>query len=348
MRIPSHKQVYIELGTSVFIGTLIAVLLDPQSFTSWEGIGRVWPSWLISVLYAFALGYGNTYLDHYLDRIIPWIDQPLKRLVVGILAMFTYSSVVILAILFVFIKIIFEPRCECNVPWSSYLDNMYLPLIITVGMTTFLTSRGFLLDWRQAAIETEQLKRAHIASQYESLKNQINPHFLFNSLNALTNLVYEDQDQAALFIRKLAEVYRYVLDTQDKEVVSLSDELAAVRSFVFLHKIRFEDNLQVDIQISEDENLMLPPLSLQMLVENAIKHNEISTEYPLHIWIVREGEHIAVKNNLQRKNAKEYSSGLGLQNIKSRYGHLSQLTVEIMEDLQSFTVKLPLLKLSVS
>ncbi len=251
MRTPFYRKVYAILGFSVLIGTLISVLFNAKRFTSWEGIKEVWPDWLISILYTFALSEGNGYLDAYLDRFVRWVDQPVKRLVISIIAMFTYSSLAVLVILFVFIKLIIEPRCDCIVPWSSYLNNLLIPLIITLVFTTIFNSRKFLLEWRRSAIEAERLKNEHLASQYQSLKDQVNPHFLFNSLNTLTYLVYEDQDQAAQFIKKLSEVYRYVLDTRDREVVTLREELVFVRSYVFLQKIRFEESLQIQLEVAE-------------------------------------------------------------------------------------------------
>jgi LytS/YehU family sensor histidine kinase len=208
-----------------------------------------------------------------------------------------------------------------------------------------------LLSWRQAAINAEKLKTESIASRYESLKNQVNPHFLFNSLNALSNLVYEDQELAIKFIRKLSEVYRYVLDTRNQEVVKLSDELAFLDSYIFLQKIRYEDNLKININLPRHTEAMIPPLSLQMLVENAIKHNIVSEDEPLHIDLFMEDDdYIVVRNNLQKKNIGEVppggaSPGIGLANIKSRYETLTQKAVEVGSTPHDFLVKIPVLKL---
>lgn len=342
----NYRKVAKELGANLALATLIVFSLAPERFFSANGFEEVVNDVFFSFILCLGLGYGNNFLNDILDKRYSWIYFPVKRLLYSVMVLL-YSFAFSLATVYIFVNIRYSENSH-NITLGEYISYTYIPLGIAIVITAFLTSRGFLMSWRQAVIESEQLKRAHIAAQYESLKNQINPHFLFNSLNALTQLVYEDQDQAALFIRKLAEVYRYVLDTQDKEVVALREELAFVRSCVFLHKIRFEDNLQVEVQLPEDEYLMLPPLSLQMLLENAIKHNEISSEHPLHISISLENEHIIVRNNVQKKANKEHSSGLGLQNIRLRYEHLSSLSIEIFEDLQSFTVKLPLLKFSTS
>ena len=345
MRTPFYKKVYSILGFSVLIVTLIFIVLDGEHFTSWEGIKEVWPSWLISILYTFTLSEGNGYLDNYLDRFVRWVDQPVKRLVISIVAMFVYSSLVILAILFIFIKLVFEPRCNCTIPWSNYQDNLLLPLVITVVATTIFNSRKFLLEWRRSAIEAERLKNEYLASQYQSLKDQVNPHFLFNSLNTLTYLVYEDQDQAAQFIKKLSEVYRYVLDTREQEVVALSEELTFARSYIFLQKIRFEESLQVQLAVPDASSHHLPPLALQLLLENAIKHNELSGECPLQITIcIEDDTRLVVKNNVQPKEIREASSGIGLNNIRARYAYLTEEEVVVTDDGQHFTVELPLLR----
>ena len=345
MRTPFYQKVYSILGFSVLIGTLISVAIDGKQFTSWEGIQQIWPSWIISILYTFTLSEGNAYLDTYLDRFVRWVDQPAKRLAVSVVAMFTYSSLVILAILLIFAKLVFEPQCDCTIPWSNYIDNLLLPLGITVVATTIFNSRKFLLEWRRSAIEAERLKSEYLASQYQSLKDQVNPHFLFNSLNTLTYLVYEDQDQAAQFIKKLSEVYRYVLDTREREVVALNEELAFTQSYIFLQKIRFEESLQVHLAVSDVSLYRLPPLALQMLLENAVKHNELSEEHPLQITISTEGNaRLIVKNNVQPKEIREASSGIGLDNIRARYAYLTEEEVMVTNDGQHFTVKLPLLR----
>ena len=162
------------------------------------------------------------------------------------------------------------------------------------------------------------------------------------TLDALIAPVYTD---AQKYLEQLSDVYRYVLDNQKKEVVALSEELKFVEAYTFLQKIRFEDNLQIDIQAPNQEMMVLP-LSLQMLVENAIKHNIISDDQPLQIRIYQEGENmLVIENNLQPKISHEYSSGLGLKNIQSRYAHLSGQEVEIQNGSGKFIVRLPLLVL---
>lgn len=203
--------------------------------------------------------------------------------------------------------------------------------------------REFLLQWRKSAVDAERYQKESMTATYESLKSQVNPHFLFNSLNALTNLVYEDQDKAAKFIKQLSEVYRYVLDTRDKELVPIGEELRFLESYTYLQHIRFGDKLRIDNTLTTAQS-MVAPLALQMLVENAVKHNEISQDKPLTIRLYSDANFLIVENTLQRKlNSGEASSGMGLDNIVKRYQFLSNQNVLINEDADNFTVKIPII-----
>ncbi|HMQ01189.1 MAG TPA: histidine kinase, partial [Cyclobacteriaceae bacterium] len=211
-------------------------------------------------------------------------------------------------------------------------------------VSSIITASEFFKAWRELAINAEKLKRESLASKYESLKSQVNPHFLFNSLNALSNLVYEDQDMAVKFIKQLSEVYRYVLDTRTKELVTLQEELEFLNAYLFLQNIRFGSNLKINNRLKNSENFV-PPLVLQLLIENAIKHNIISSEQPLEIELLVEGDFLIVSNNLQKRDVmREESSGFGLDSIKQRYEYLSGKQVEVIEQDGKYMVKLPLIK----
>ncbi len=331
------------LALNLLLAILIVFFLCPSCFFSLHRVYEIWDDILYSYLLCLVLGIGNEYINNALDQKISWIREPVKRLLLNIIAMVAYSFFASLILVYLFINLVFTLNPE-DITWQQYIGYTYVPIGITVVIATFLTSRGFLLSWREAAIETEKLKTENITSRYESLKNQVNPHFLFNSLNTLSSLVYEDPDMAAQFVRKLADVYRYVLDTRNQEVVSLAEERAFVISYIFLQKIRYENNLQVTINLPDDSHMMIPPLSLQMLLENAMKHNEISDEKPLHIDLYLENdEYIVVRNSLQRKNTMEKLSGVGLNNIQWRYEYLTKKTVKIWADTDEFVVKLPVL-----
>jgi hypothetical protein len=205
------------------------------------------------------------------------------------------------------------------------------------------TNEKYLKISQQLAIDSERLKKEVLVTEFESLKNQVNPHFLFNSLNVLAELVYEAQEDAVKFISELANIYRYVLDCKQKEVIALSDELKFIKSYAFLLKIRFEENLNIAIRLPELANVLIPPITLQLLIENAIKHNIVSFDNPLNLDIYIEGDYLVIQNNIQLRRQHENSTGLGLNNIISRYSFLTNKVVHILNNGSDFIVKVPLL-----
>lgn len=189
------------------------------------------------------------------------------------------------------------------------------------------------------------LQKENIKAQFEILKNQVNPHFLFNSLNVLSSLIYINQDSAATFVRQLSKVYRYVLEYKDQETISLQFELEFLDSYVFLLKTRFDQNLHIDIQIDKSHNQkQIAPMAMQLMFENAIKHNVISKQKPLYIKVfVDESNFLTVSNNLQKKSSVEHSSKIGIKSINKRYQYLTEEKIKIIETKEDYTVKLPLI-----
>lgn len=204
------------------------------------------------------------------------------------------------------------------------------------------TNEKFLRISKQLELDKERLKKEILLSEYESLKKQVSPHFLFNSLNVLADLVQEEPELAVSFVSELAKVYRYILECEQERLVELSTEVEFIKSYVFLLKIRFEENLHVVIDISESEYRLIAPLTLQLLVENAVKHNIISSAKPLRICIFIENGFVVVSNNFQARRDQNKSIGLGLNNIKSRYQFFSTNEVEILNEEGQFIVKVPL------
>ena len=330
----------------LFEGSMIFLLGCAMAFLfNLDLVNRSWITIRISMTYSGFMWLffwkGNSYLVDFWNKRISWLEEPSKRFVVGVITVLVYTPLVILGLNTSYNLL---PGVSTN--WGG------VDVLISIGITFFITffmfAKSFLDNWRKASLDAEKVKREQMSTKYESLKNQVNPHFLFNSLNALTNLVYEDQDMAADFIRKLSKVYRYVLDNQSKEVVSLETELAFVNSYLFLQRIRFDDKLKVNIDVKGYEKSMIPPIALQMLFENAIKHNTIAEEEPLTIDVYVENEKmLVIKNNLQKKNIPiEESTGVGLKNVQARFGFLSPTKVEVIETDSEFIVKLPLLSFS--
>jgi two-component system, LytTR family, sensor kinase len=295
------------------------------------------------------LANGNSWIIKILDKHWSWFDQPGKRAAIGIIVLIVYTigmSTVIFSLYFETIEPVGFMRV---VEHYGLMRLLRIPMAITVFFALWGHGRGFLMAWRQAAVDIERLKTENMKTKFESLRNQVNPHFLFNSLNALSSLVYNDQDKANQFIQKLSEVYRYVLDHQNDELVPLNEELEFLKSYVYLNTIRFGQNLMVDFSgFDEPTNQWnMPPVSLQMLLENALKHNEISKGFPLHVSVRKENGSVVMENNLNPipDSAKD-SSKLGLENIRSRYQLLTDKKVKIEKTDTHFRVTLPLLQVS--
>lgn len=200
-------------------------------------------------------------------------------------------------------------------------------------------------QWRETRLEAEQLSKEKLQTQLNGLLQQINPHFLFNSLNSLSALINENPKDAQKYLSDLSKVYRYLLRTNENELTTLSNELNFINSYFHLLQTRFGKGITLLKNIQqEDYNLLLPPLTLQLLVENAVKHNTVGKNKPLDIEIISSGNYLMVKNNLQRKSIKVESSKVGMSNIAEKYRLINKSTIEIMEANGCFSVKVPLIK----
>ncbi|MFY9152688.1 MAG: histidine kinase [Prolixibacteraceae bacterium] len=326
------------LALLIGMGNVIMIIFLPVNEYSWRIF--LYAS-LNSVLIGGTFMFVLSAIVRYLDRILPWLQFPLKRLIYQfVLTTFFSLAVIVLAILFNG----YFTRQELT---SAYFIESGL-FMVKIGFTFIiigaLISNAILFfkNWKESAVQQEKLKREQLALQYETLKSQVNPHFLFNNLNSLTSLISSNPDKAIDFVKKLSEVYRYVLDQKDHELVSLETELKFLESYVFLQKIRFGSNLDVQVEV-ESGNFMVIPLSVQMLVENAIKHNEISDKNPLMIRVFSSGNgYLTVENKLQKKSGSE-GSGSGIQNIKGRYEFFTDKDVTIGITSERFRVSIPLL-----
>lgn len=202
-----------------------------------------------------------------------------------------------------------------------------------------------LKKWRDSLAEAERFQKENIQTRLDTLKTQINPHFLFNSLNTLSGLIHEDQDKASYFLRKVSGVYRHILEARDKDLISLQDELDIANDYIELIRVRFEGSIQIKIEI-EKKSLLLQvvPLSIQMLIENAIKHNRATQDEPLEIEIFTiEGDWLVIRNNRQERRSLEVSTKVGLKNIEARFLHVTPRKLKIVDDGQRFEIQLPLI-----
>jgi LytS/YehU family sensor histidine kinase len=224
--------------------------------------------------------------------------------------------------------------------------NYSINVLVATVYYFFVTSFQVLKSYHDAQIQSEKLQKGIAQAQFEALKHQVNPHFLFNSLNVLSSLVHQDADLSEKFIDQLAKAYRYVLEQKDQELVLLKTELDFINSFVFLLKIRFEEKLQVNIRVpAEKLTTYLPPLTLQLLLENAVKHNSLSMDSPLivNIYTNEEG-FLVVENNVQLRQQETVSTGVGLKNITSRYQYLSSKQPTFYQVGNKYLSNIPLIQ----
>jgi len=322
----------------IAMGNLIMVVVFWGAKYTWE---MFLYSSINSVLVGGTFMIGLTTMVVILDRKLPWLHYPLKRLIVQFLVTVGFSlTIIFIAIL---LNGVFTRE---RITSDFFLDRgiFMMKIAFTFIFVGSLVSNAILFfkNWKEAAVQQEKLKREQLTLQYETLKGQVSPHFLFNNLNSLTSLISTDAEKAIDFVKKLSDVYRYVLDQRDQELVALETELNFLESYIFLQKIRFEANLDIQIDVSP-KNFKVIPLSVQMLVENAIKHNEISDKNPLQIRVFSSDDlYLTIENKLQKKSGSE-GSGSGIQNIKDRYEFFTNRKVIISDNGGKFQVSIPLL-----
>ena len=297
---------------------------------------------LSSVLITILVWEGNLRIDHWMNQKFPWVTMPCRRVLIHLPLSIFFSAVVIYISMQGFNKFV------CALPETTRDAFMKIAVIIGVMVSiiilAFEIGTQFFGHWKNSLIEIEKYKTESLQAQLQNLKNQINPHFLFNNMSVLSSLVYKDQDKAVDFINQLSKVYRYLLDNKDEELTSLENELTFIRSYTYLLQIRFDTSINFDIQIPDTKlNQLLPPLALQLLIENTIKHNEVSSDKPLYVSIKTENDMLIVSNNIQLRSQVDENGKTGLQNIKDRYKYFTDIPVEILKNDQSFTVKIPLL-----
>ncbi|REH01132.1 2TM domain-containing protein [Flavobacterium aquicola] len=308
-------------------------------------------TFVLSSLYSFGLGFGNGFVNLLLDRKWDWLEQTNLRVYYGVIATLLYTIPAVLGInYFLFIilrKMPLEEFFNQNMLWTHLFY-----IILSLGVSTFMQARSFMVKWKQAS-KSEVTQQRIIAgtanAKFETLKNQIDPHFLFNSLNVLSSLIEENPDNAQRFTTSLSKIYRYVLEQKDKELVSVAEELSFAKTYMNLLKMRFENSLFYELPetvISPDAKVV--PLSLQLLLENTVKHNVVSEQKPLNIRIFVDGDYLAIQNDFQKKEVIQSRQGVGLQNIVDRYGIITNRNVLIEQNEKTFTVRIPILTKQIS
>jgi LytS/YehU family sensor histidine kinase len=286
-------------------------------------------------------------------RIIEWVEKKLSfvggmygKYIVGGLIFVLFSLLLMTVVAIIPFLLIFGQTVGAIEFTTEIRLNYTINALVASVYYFFLTSFQALKNFHTVVLDAEKLQKDIAQAQFEALKTQVNPHFLFNSLNVLSSLVHIDADLSEKFIDQLAKAYRYVLEQRDHEMIMLKTEIDFINSFVFLLKIRFEEKLRVNISIPADKlRYYLPPLTLQILIENAVKHNSLSFEHPLVINIfVDEHDYLIVQNNVQLRGQEVVSTGVGLKNITNRYRYLSDQKADFYLSGTTYTAKIPLIR----
>lgn len=297
----------------------------------------------LNFILCFSVWGGSILIGTSAEKLFPLTKHPKKR----IIYQFTLSAIYAVLAVNILVSVFFkngyvDGKFNIEFDWTGTL----LAIFITFFLIAADLGKEFFKLWKGALVESEKLKKETVQSQFEALKTQINPHFLFNSLNTLAAIIPEDTEKSVEFVEKLSKVYRYLMQYRDFDTVDLETELNCVEAYFFLQQTRFGENLKIEIEVTDTyRNLHLPPLTLQMLAENAIKHNVVSAAKPLTVKIYVEEEHLLVVNNLQKKTVIESSTKVGILNIKNRYNYIAEKEINVTETSTDFIVKLPLLSI---
>lgn len=340
------KRLYREIFRAIAIGAILFVVL---LFVDMAG-GRsfTWNRYLLIkfffvMLYSVTLYTANTLLFNAYDIKFGKGIMTAKRIIIGI------TSTLLVSLIIMFFLRMFEDVLVKGMTVNEFLitetiANYYIAFILTVIITLMVHTFFFYKRFQENRVKEQKIIAGTASAQFETLKNQIDPHFLFNSLNVLSSLIEENPDNAQRFTTSLSKIYRYVLEQKDKELVSVQEEISFAKTYMNLLKMRFENSVFYELpELIPTDEARVVPLSLQLLLENTIKHNVVSPQRPLNIKIFIENGSLVVENNLQKKEVLQDRRGVGLQNIVSRYAILTTRNVLVEETTDYFRVKLPIL-----
>lgn len=329
---------WISLATSMFFFFV---------FTDEKTLENFMLTIAISSMYSFVLGAGNGLINDFLNKKFPWSEATTKRAVISIVSILL-ANIILVYFCNYMNFVVFQKAATTEEYFTGKYNYInWFTINIALLISAFLHAKGFMEELKKTSkkeVVEQKLIAKSANAQFESLKNQLDPHFLFNSLNVLSSLIDENPRQAQKFTASMSKIYRYVLEQKDKEIVTVEDELEFAKTYCELLKTRFEDSVDFVFDVKkEDYRRFVVPLSLQLLLENCIKHNFATSSKPLIIKIYSENDNLCIENNLQVREQIKESSGIGLANIVQRYALLTKKNVFIEKSEDYFKVKLPVL-----
>ncbi len=297
---------------------------------------------ILGAIIGIVSAYGFYFSANFLDRALPWHKLEGNRLLSGILV--HYILIFVISISLLYLGSLFYSELDFQVIQEQYLLKLGIILFFLILIIEIIYFALYsYYSYTSFQIENVRQERKQIELQLKALKSQLSPHFLFNSLNTVSSLVFKDKNKAEGFIRRLAKMYQYTIDSYQKKMSSLREELEFVESYQYLIETRFGNKIHCDIKVNEEHlETRIPPLTLQMLLENAVKHNVLSEENPLNIEVRSEGEYLVVVNNITQKPKKVTSFKIGLKNINARYLLLHKEGITVTNG-ENFQVKVPII-----
>jgi sensor histidine kinase YesM len=349
MKMSSRHIINVATFLVYFVGSPIYCLLklefEGRDFPLAEIMAQ--PTTAADMIMGFAMALMVVYVP---DLFAQWLRNKFPNRKQNL---FRYFIMLLFLLIFIFMivyffKLISEMTVSADFPFSLFLDFFLLCEIIAIFSTSLIESNYLSEQWEKEVLKRELLEKEHLQAKFEVLKSQINPHFLFNSFNTLAELINWNQQLATTFVQELSGIFRFVLENRSNEIVELNDELKLFKSYLFLMQIRFGDNLRIHWNVPEDKTQFgIIPLTSQMLLENAVKHNIISKDKPLNIYVeLDEKNTLIFRNDLQKKiDSTSSSTKTGLQNIINRYKYVADETIDIIETAKEFIVKVPLIKI---
>lgn len=338
--IPPKLQIY------SFLFSMPVIDLALHQVMYGDRIWREWQLWVFSFPVIFIIGifswYSHVYYDMLVERKYPRLDQSFKRISRKALVVIFIMPPSVLLIFFLYDYFhIFGYELS---RWDL-IQGQLLGLCINLVFETLYESDYMLSKYRETVMEKKSLRQLSVQQEFDTLKGQVNPHFLFNCFNTLSSLIAEDKDKADAFLNELSKVYRYLLRNNEDGLSTVENEIRFIESYYRLLQTRHGEAVQLNIEIDKRyDSYLLPSLTLQLLVENVVKHNVLSKNKPLVVDIfTTAGNKLVVNNNLQRRSVKAPSNKVGLENIKAKYALLDQKGFQVLEDKNNFTVVLPLI-----
>ena len=345
------KRFFKTIFTGIIVG--VAIMLVDQTIRYFTGVKIAFNenflrSLLYYIIFSIPLTLVNVYFFSYLNHNVQWNRYKKYRLLLGFLGS-VFITLITIFLVRLFISLVLEGITYNAFIGSELLEYYVLALGITIIVSIVFHLIYFFKEREKNKLKEQKVIAGSASAKFDALKNQLDPHFLFNSLNVLTSLIEENPQGAQKFTTSLSKVYRYVLEQKNKDLVTVDEELQFAKTYMSLLKKRFEDSIIFEIpEHASNPESRVVPLSLQLLLENAVKHNMVTSSKPLHIKIYEDGDYLVVMNNLQPKQIVKKSSGVGLENIKQRYNLLSNKRVVVNQRAKDFAVAIPMLTKQVS